>query len=325
MKVTSGKVIVVDPGHVNEHKRLGKVIVVSNGDYSSEITKVRLKIGFSNEAEYLRDLSLVKAGINPSSLKWEKIGGYVVDSGMAGLFDASIFTTNSPEELDGWYYDEAIDVSKPTSFFNGGAMVTPTAFDDEGFDVYTAKKGTDVVGIKIEFISERDIAFINTPTLSAGKSTVIYHTSNLEIPLYEVPKANSTDVQFVEMQKDGMFGAIDFAKQYDGIDKMDVITKLAKFKVPKDGKIAKIFRLSKRMTDVQLEAGSFIITDKSILKQFNGDLNRLMHFTPKAHNVLNFIKFDAPAGVYSIALDSVKKPGEASAFARVAAIRIMGS
>lgn len=325
IKITSGKVIAVDPCFAKDYKKMGEVINVSNGDYALSSGKTKLMLGISEET-YTKDVTMIKKGVSQAGLKWESSGGGggAVDSGMAGFFDAGIVNSISDTEYEEWYYDYLIDIDKLTTFFEGRVAASPTAFGDGGFDVHIAKKGSEVVGVRIVFITERDIEFYNTPTLGAGRSTVIYHTSNLSAPLYEVPYNVSASRQFVSMTNGEVFGVIDFDEQYDA-DPSAIDTILAKFKTPKDGRLAKIFRLSESKEDVKLSAGSFIITDKTILKQFNGDINRLLSVKPRVPTNLNYIKFDAPAGVYSIALDCKRSEGSmVSGPGYVVAIRISG-
>ncbi len=323
IKITSGKVVVVDPCFAKDYRSMGTVISLSNGDYTLTTSKVKLKLGIGEES-YLKDVTMVKKGVSATGLEWHDAGGFEVDSGLGGFFDESIIGSMSEDEYEGWYYDELIAVENLDTFHGNRVAVSPTAFGDGAYDVQVAKKGSDVVGVRMVFVTEHDIEFYNTPTLGAGRSTVIYHTSNLAAPLYEVPYHMSRRRQFVSLTKGKVFGVIDFEERYE-TDTNDINTVLAKFKTPKDGKLAKIFRLSESKEDVRLVAGSFSITDKTILSQLNGDVNRLLSIKPRVPTNLNYIKFDAPEGTYSIALDCRRdRDSRTSSPGYVVAIRISG-
>ena len=323
IKITSGKVVAVDPCFAKDYKSMGEVINLSNGDYTLSTSKVKLKLGISEES-YIKDVTMLKKGVSATGLEWHDTGWFEVDSGLGGFFDESIIGSMSDDEYEGWYYDELIAVENLDTFHDSRVAVSPTAFGDGAYEVQVAKKGSSVVGVRMVFVTDHDIEFYNTPTLGAGKTTVIYHTSNLTVPLYEVPYELSRRRQFVSLAKGKVFGVIDFEERYE-TDTNGVNTVLAKFKTPKDGRLAKIFRLSNTKEDVKLGAGSFIITDKTIVKQLNGDINRLLSIKPRVPTNLNYIKFDAPEGTYSIALDCRRdKDSKVSGPGYVVAIRISG-
>ena len=81
IKITSGKVVVVDPCFAKDYKSMGAVVSLSNGDYTLTTSKVRLKLGISEES-YLKDVTMMKKGVSATGLEWHGADGFEVDSGL---------------------------------------------------------------------------------------------------------------------------------------------------------------------------------------------------------------------------------------------------
>lgn len=321
IKITSGKVLVCDPCYLSEGSRFGSMIAIPNGIYDVSVNKVKVA-GLGGET-YNKELVLLAKGKSDKTLKWGKSNFMAVDSGTAGFFDSSV-RKMSESDLDEWYDDEIVDMVGLTSFFNGSGAASETAMGDGSYDIFTAKEGNVVVGVKIVFLSDIDIKYYNTPTMWSREGLAVYHTSNPSSPLYEVPKSYATSCAFIGMESKGVFGVLDFDVSEGMVGKKDIRTDIVQFKIPKEGKLAKVFKLSYDKDEVSLPSGHFILVDKKTLaEECGGDINKLLSKPSVKNTSIKYIKFSAPAGVYGMAIDR-RKDSKASSFdlAKVVAIRI---
>ena len=301
IKITSGKVIISDPWYINTAE-MGAVLSVSNGVYEINVTTV--KVAGLGAGVYNKELVGLAKGRSGSGLKWERAGSIDVESGAAGFFDSNVSSGMSEDEFEEWYDDAIPDMKGLTSLFGGRGCASATSIGDGGYNVFVAKEGNRIVGFKIVFLSDIDIKYYNTPTLWSRDGLLVYHTSNLSAPLYAVPKDKMRSLSLIGIEKNGVFGVIDFdANELKG-DGDKINTELAKFIVPKSGVIAKLFRLSEDRHDVSVPSGSFIFTDKKGVEYVYGNIDRLLDRGSRLDGTsLSYIKFDAPAGTYSMAID----------------------
>lgn len=262
IKIATGKVIISDPWYINA-SNMGASLNVPNGTYAVVVTTT--KVAGLGAGLYNKELVGVAKGKSTSGLKWEKAGSIDVDSGAAGFFDSNVSEGMTEEEFEEWYDGAIPDMRGLTSLFDGRGCASATAIGDGGYNVFIAREGNKVVGFKIVFLSDIDIKYYNTPTLWSRDGLLVYHSSNLNTPLYAVPKDRMQSLSLVGAEKNGIFGIIDFVTNEYKSDSDKFKTELAKFATHKSGVIAKIFKLSEDRHDVSLPSGSFIFTDKNVM------------------------------------------------------------
>ena len=302
LKITSGKVVVTDPCYLGES--IDSEISVANGMYDVYQTKIKIQ-GLDN-GEYVKELVMVKSGENGKALKWMDRGkGINVDSGTAGFFDydtAMVFFSdrNIEDEIAYWYDDNIVDLDGIESFFDGSAVVSPTAMGDGHYSIEIAKNGKITVGIKLVFVTDKDIIYYNTPTLFLSDDVMLFHSSDLNTPLLTFPKAKVRRDSYVKTAAKGVVGVSVFDKE----EIINPTSVLATFKVPKEGRLASIFRLSEDKHDVSLEKGFILITTKEQLTKAKAkSVGDLIQTHGGCTHWLYFIKIDIEKGVYSVATD----------------------
>lgn len=300
LKITSGKVIVSDPCYINDGN-MGEVMSVPNGVY--DVKLITMKVEGLGSGSYNKELVALAKGKSAGGVNWTRAGSIAVDSGTAGFFDSNVCDGMTEDDIEYWYDDEIIDLDGLTSLFNGNGCASETAMGDGGYDVFIAEDGGKIVGFKVVFLSELDIKYYNTPTLWSREGLLVYHSSNLNAPIYAVPKNKMQSLALVGIKKDDMFGVIDFDVNERKADGTKIKTELAKFSTPKDGRLAKLFRLSEDKNDISLPSGSFIFTDKEKLTKAGNDMNKLISVGDSKSTILGYIKFEAPTGTYSMAVD----------------------
>ena len=302
LKITSGKVVVTDPCYLGES--IDSEISVANGMYDVYQTKIKIQ-GLDN-GEYVKELVMVKSGENGKALKWMDRGkGINVDSGTAGFFDydtAMVFFSdrNIEDEIAYWYDDNIVDLDGIESFFDGSAVVSPTAMGDGHYSIEIAKNGKITVGIKLVFVTDKDIIYYNTPTLFLSDDVLVFHSSNLTTPLITFPKAKVKRDSFVKTTAKGVIGVSIFDKE----EIVNPASVLATFKIPKEGKLASLFRLSEDKHDISLEKGFIVITTKTLIEKSKAaNLGELLQTNGDDKYWLDYIKLDIEKGIYSVATD----------------------
>lgn len=299
LKITSGEVLVGDPCYLGRYELSS--IEIPDGEYN--VNTVMLKLDALGDGEYVKELVLLAKGVKSNSMKWNKEFSISVDSGLAGFFDSDTEQLGDIY-LDKWYDTHICDMKGYASeTLNSGAVVSVAGIGDGSYNVFVAEQNGVIVGVKIVYFSELDIKYYNTPTLWSREGLLVYHSSNLNAPIYAVPKNKMQSLALVGIKKDDMFGVIDFDVNERKADGTKIKTELAKFSTPKDGRLAKLFRLSEDKNDISLPSGSFIFTDKEKLTKAGNDMNKLISVGDSKSTILGYIKFEAPTGTYSMAVD----------------------
>ena len=216
LKITSGKMKLHDPGAFIDGEA-DVTVTLPNGDYIVTPTYVNIK-AFGKDNKSRKDV-VICAKMNMSKLKnakWTAVGSISVDSGLTAAFDGSV---NMDERTMGyWYHREVaseMDASDETTL-NGKCVVSSTEFGDGSYDVYTASDSGKVFAVKVEYISDHDIKYYNTPTLSVDGDILIFHSSETMYPLARIKSSGLYDsfVKLPESDTDIIGGIVRYT-EYD--------------------------------------------------------------------------------------------------------------
>lgn len=307
IKITSGKVLVGDPCYLGRYEY--RSVEIPNGEYKVEAAM--LKLDALGGGEYVRELVLLAKGVKANSVKWVEEFGVSVDSGLAGFFDSQTEKLGDMY-LDKWYDNYIFDMEDYASeTLNNRAVVSSAGIGDGSYSVLVAKQNGKVVGIKIVYLTEKDIMYYNTPTLDTGKPLLLFHTSNMKTPIYSVPQNRHSFEAFIKAESNGTFGVVSL----DADDTSEVTSEIIQFKQPEEGSLSKLFRLSKTGKDISVGDGAFVFTTSKYLDACEGNLDKLLASPQMTNNKsMKYIKIPAKSGVYGAVVDLFK--------GKVVAIRI---
>lgn len=168
-EVVSGQVMVSDPCYELNTWCQTKLDNVAIGTWTSFITKYddgEWGIRVSNLVAYLGDTE-------PTEEEWKLVeGAHIgVDSGQAGIFDATVYRNNDSapdtsflshsrqeEEGEKWY-SHMCDLTLGTGDQAGvttGGVVSSSGYGDGGYSLYSIIKDDKIVALKIVFIGDED-------------------------------------------------------------------------------------------------------------------------------------------------------------------------
>lgn len=296
LKITSGEVLVGDPCYLGRYELSS--IEMPNGEYN--VNTVMLKLDALGGGEYVKELVLLAKGVKSNSMKWTKEFGISVDSGLAGFFDSDTEQLGDIY-LDKWYDTHVCDMKGYASeTLNSGAVVSLAGIGDGSYNVFVAEQNGVIVGVKIAYFSEKDVLYYNTPSLDTGRPLMLFHTTDMKNPIYVVPRTKHRFEAFIKSELKGTFGVV----VLDADATTDIDTEIVQFKQPKDGAVAKLFKLSKTGKDIKLDDGDFVFTTSEYLGKCGGDLSKLLASPATTNNkALKYIRIPAKGGVYGMVVD----------------------
>lgn len=153
-QVTSGAVVVTDPCY-EEDENSSNRIEVPNGTYNAYVDVVGNEItrGWGNR---VANLIIMKSGYAPETYKAHQVIDATfevgVDSGQAGVFDASKVHLTNSEDYDSWC---SLSSSKNHSGVMSYGAVSSSGYGDGGYRCCILKNSSGVVeGIVVVFIEE---------------------------------------------------------------------------------------------------------------------------------------------------------------------------
>ena len=155
-KIKSGKIIVTDPCYGNESGHCQARVMVKNGTWFAEVTRGEVP-AWGNR---VYELTAKHSSVGDAILAYKDHPTEIcVDSGQAGFFDLAKYedAKSRPDDYgDGGFYDKccAITLSDNSDVSVGFGAVTSSGFGDGGYKLLVAKRGRQVVALRLVFIEE---------------------------------------------------------------------------------------------------------------------------------------------------------------------------
>lgn len=153
------KVLVSDPSYEKGTWCTGIVENVKEGNYITEVVYCKDPHPFFYNR--VVELKAILEGVDKESLNWEITEADIgVDSGQCGIYDyeavKDIIGTGEPDEKDTFYGQacQCTDAIEQYKELNGYGVVSRSGIGDGNYDLYIAKQGDQVVGIKVVYIVE---------------------------------------------------------------------------------------------------------------------------------------------------------------------------
>ena len=306
LKITSGAMKIVDPCMLGGDK-WETAIKVPNGAYAATINYVNIK-AFGDDNKTGKEIVFCTKPhmAKLKAAKWESVGSVPVDSGLTGVFDGSLHISGLAR--DEWYEDEVVGMyADVKTFFDGKGVISKTAFGDGPYDILVAKSGNVVIAVKIVFVSDEDIEYYNTPTLSVDGDVLIFHSSEPMYPLARI-KGNGLYDSFVrlpESDTDIIGGIVRYEEYKERPALGSVVTEQVKLNTNDFAKLFDLMSISLlggNTAKLRVD-GEFIITSSKQLGR-GGTLEHLK----KSNGEYNFksTSFKASKGKYAVVAEKIK-------------------
>ena len=306
LKITSGTMKLHDPGAFIDGKA-DVTVSVPNGDYIVNPTYINIE-SFGKDSKSRKDV-IICAKPNLGKLKtakWEEVGYISVDSGLTAAFDGSV--KMDERTMGYWYHREVaseMDSSDETTL-NGKCVVSSTEFGDGTYSVYTATERGKVFAVKVEYISDEDVKYYNTPTLAVDGEILVFHSSETMYPLARIkPSSYNSFVRLPESDSDIIGGIVRYAEYNKRPPVGTVVTDQVKLSTNDFAKLFDLMSISfLGGSSVKLKTdGEFIFTSSKHLARSGNLANAKKRDTKYDFNTA---AFKASKGTYAIVAEKVK-------------------
>ena len=300
LKITSGAMRVSDPCVLYDES--DEPIKVPNGDYIATLNYTSIKSFGENNKTEKELVFCTKANTSKlKSAKWESVGSVGVDSGLVGAFDGSV--KMSEDACNEWYDEEVIDMDESVdTFLNGKGVVSITAFGDGSYNIAVAKEGGVVIAVKIEYVTDADIEYYNTPSMFVDQALLVFHSSNTKKYVACINMKYDAFVKLNGASGDILGGIVTYASTKSTPNASDVTTSPVKLNA---SIVSSLFKMPMNRQTITLEeSGKFIMISAKEYNKKGNSLDAVIK-GDRPYNLSN-IQFDVPAGTYAVVKDELK-------------------
>ena len=295
-----------DPGLFIDGKA-DVTVTVPNGDYIVNPTYVNIA-SFGEDTKSRKDVTIcTKQNLGKlKNAQWVEVGCISVDSGLTAAFDGSV--KMDEKTMGYWYHREVaseMDGSDETTL-NGKCVVSSTEFGDGAYSVFTASEGGKVFAVKVEYISDEDIKYYNTPTLSVDGEILVFHSSETMYPLARIkPSSVYSFVRLPESDSEIIGGIVRYAEYNKRPPTGAIVTDQVKLNTNDFARLFDLMAISfLGGSSVKLKTdGEFIFTSSKHLARA-GNLTNAKKRDMKYN--FNTTSFKASKGTYVVVTEKIK-------------------
>lgn len=222
--------------------------------------------------------------------------------GLVGAFDGSV--KMNEDECGEWYDEEVMDMYESVeTFLNGKGVVSITEFGDGAYNIAVAKEGGTVIAVKIEYVTDADIEYYNTPSMFVDPALLIFHSSNTKKYVARIDMDYDAFVKLNGASGDILGGIVTYDSTKIAPNTGDITTAPVKLNA---SVVASLFKMPMNRQSVTLEeSGKFIMISAKDYDKKGRNLEAVLKSgTP--YNLSN-IQFDAPASFLCYRSRQIKK------------------